>query len=123
MSNNPPSGRFAYDGLDRTIHERARLSILTSLMCHPKGLSFVDMKKLCDLTDGNLSRHVKVLVDAGFVSVAKGYEENRPHTHCKITKVGQKQFLDYVSVLQQVVKDAANEKKRVRSAPLKSSIM
>src|SRR5881296_769512 len=55
------SGRFAYEGLDRVIHERARLSVLTSLAAHPKGLAFGDLKRLCRLTDGNLSRHLRIL--------------------------------------------------------------
>ncbi len=54
-------GRFAYEGLDRVIHERARLSVLTSLITNPKGLTFGDLKQLCGLTDGNLSRHLQVL--------------------------------------------------------------
>lgn len=101
------SAKFAYDGLDRTIHEKARLSILTSLISHPGGLAFADLKRLCGLTDGNLSRHMKVLQDAGLVHVEKGYENNRPHTVCQITPAGQAKFLDYVSVLEQVVRDAA----------------
>ncbi len=101
--------RFSYDGLDRVIHEKARLSILTSLMTHPKGLAFSDLKRLCGLTDGNLSRHIKVLQEADFVHVIKGYEGNRPHTSCTITPMGQKQFLDYVSVLEQVVRDASKQ--------------
>ena len=105
--------RFSYDGLDRVIHEKARLSILTSLMTHPKGLAFSDLKRLCGLTDGNLSRHIKVLQDAELVNVTKGYEGNRPHTSCAITSKGQKQFLDYVSVLEQVIKDAGELQKSV----------
>ncbi len=65
-------GRFAYEGLDRVIHERARLSVLTSLITHPKGVSFGDLKQLCSLTDGNLNRHLRVLEEAGMVSIAKG---------------------------------------------------
>ena len=72
--------RFAYEGLDRTIHERARLSLLTSLIGHPRGLLFNHLKELCGLTDGNLSRHLGVLQEAGLVEVTKGYEGNRPHT-------------------------------------------
>ena len=106
MSDNGEQARFSYNGLERTIHEKARLGLLTSLVSHPAGLSFVDLKRLCDLTDGNLSRHVKVLQDAGLVTVEKGYEKNRPHTHCKITAEGQRQFFDYVAVLEKVVKDA-----------------
>jgi DNA-binding transcriptional ArsR family regulator len=60
-------GRFAYDGLDRVIHEKARLSVLTSLIAHPKGLVFGDLKQMCGLTDGNLSRHLQVLEEAGLI--------------------------------------------------------
>src|SRR6478735_808783 len=62
-------GRFAYDGLDRVIHEKARLGILTSLIGHPKGLLFGDLKALCGVTDGNLSRHLQVLEEAGLVQI------------------------------------------------------
>ena len=56
---------FSYEGLDRVIHEKARLGVLASLMAHPKGLAFANLKQLCGLTDGNLSRHLQVLQDAG----------------------------------------------------------
>ena len=56
---------FSYEGLDRVMHEKARLGLLTSLMAHPKGLAFADLKQLCGLTDGNLSRHLQVLQEAG----------------------------------------------------------
>ena len=65
------TGRFAYEGLDRVIHEKARLSVLTSLVAHPKGLVFVDLKALCGLTDGNLSRHLAVLEEAGLIEIEK----------------------------------------------------
>jgi len=101
------SAPFAYDGLDRVIHEKARLGVLTSLMAHPKGLAFGDLRKLCGLTDGNLSRHLQVLQDAGLVDIIKGYEGNRPHTTCRLTKAGRRRFLDYLAVLEQLVRDAA----------------
>ena len=115
------TAKYAYDGLDRTIHEKARLSILTSLISHPDGLAFADLKRLCGLTDGNLSRHVKVLQEADFVAVTKGYEGNRPHTSCKITSAGQKQFLNYVAVLERVVRDAATAEKGSSKMPSKKS--
>jgi DNA-binding transcriptional ArsR family regulator len=99
--------RFAYEGLDRTIHERARLSVLTSLIGHPKGLLFNDLKELCGLTDGNLSRHLAVLQEAGLVTITKGFERNRPQTVCRITREGRDRYLEYLAVLEQVVKDAA----------------
>jgi DNA-binding HxlR family transcriptional regulator len=98
---------FAYSGLDRVMHEKARLGLLTSLMTHPGGLAFADLRQLCGLTDGNLSRHLQVLQEAGLVEVTKGYEGNRPHTTCRLTKVGRRRFLDYLAVLEQIVRDAA----------------
>lgn len=100
-------GRFAYEGLDRVIHERARLSVLTSLLTHPKGLTFVELKAMCSLTDGNLSRHLSILEEDGLVRIEKGHEKNRPQTFCKITPSGRKRYLAYLQTLEQVVKDAA----------------
>jgi DNA-binding transcriptional ArsR family regulator len=97
---------FAYQGLDRLIHERARLSVLTSLITHIKGLAFGELKQLCGLTDGNLSRHLQVLEEAGLVSVVKAIEQNRPLTLCRVTAVGRRRYIDYLSVLEQVVVDA-----------------
>lgn len=104
-------GRFAYEGLDRVIHERARLSVLTSLIANPKGLTFSDLKQLCALTDGNLSRHLRVLESAKLVEIAKGQECNRPLTACRITGLGRKRYAEYLSVLEQVVRDAARGNK------------
>ena len=101
-------GRFAYDGLDRVIHEKARLSVLTSLVTHAKGLVFGDLKQLCGLTDGNLSRHLQVLEDAGLIEIQKGYDRNRPQTLCRITTHGRRRYVEYLEVLEQVVSDAAD---------------
>ena len=98
---------FSYEGLDRVMHEKARLGVLTSLIAHPKGLPFADLKQLCGLTDGNLSRHLQVLQEAGLVEIQKGYAGNRPHTTCRLTASGRRRFLDYVGVLERVVRDAA----------------
>jgi DNA-binding transcriptional ArsR family regulator len=98
---------FAYHGLDRVMHEKARLGVLMSLMAHPKGLAFGDLKQLGGLTDGNLSRHLQVLREAGLVEIIKGYEGNRPHTTCRLSVPGRCRFLDYLDVLTQLVRDAA----------------
>ncbi|MGH7129588.1 MAG: transcriptional regulator [Planctomycetaceae bacterium] len=100
-------GRFAYEGLERVIHEKARLGILTSLVTHAEGLLFADLKELCALTDGNLNRHLKVLQDEGLVEVWKGGTERRPKTLCHITPAGRDRFVHYLGVLEQVVADAA----------------
>ena len=105
------SGRFAYDGLDRVIHEKARLGVLTSLVAHPKGVVFGDLKKMCALTDGNLSRHLQVLEEAKLIEIQKGYDRNRPQTICRITAQGRERYLDYLKVLEQVVRDAARAAK------------
>ena len=51
----------------------------------------------------------RVLQEAGLVKVTKGYEGNRPHTSCRLTKVGRRRFLEYLAVLEQIVRDAATE--------------
>ena len=71
-------GRYAYDGLDRVLHEKARLGIMTSLVTRPEGLLFNELKLLCDLTDGNLSRHLDVLQEAGLIEAWRGTEGGRP---------------------------------------------
>lgn len=99
-------GRFAYEGLDRVIHEKARLGIVTSLATHADGLLFTDLKELCALTDGNLSRHLQALSEAGLVEVWKGQKNRRPQTLCRLTPEGRRRFLNYVRVLEAVVTDA-----------------
>lgn len=99
---------FAFAGLDRVMHEKARLGIMTSLMAHPKGLAFSTLKQLCALTDGNLSRHLQVLEEAGIIAVSKTFEGKRPLTTCTLTRVGRQRFIDYLAVLEKVVRDAAS---------------
>jgi DNA-binding MarR family transcriptional regulator len=120
MKAKAPSneGRFAYEGLDRVIHERARLSVLTSLITNPKGLTFGDLKQLCALTDGNLSRHLRVLERGKMVEILKGHDHNRPQTVCRITPSGRKRYLEYLSTLEQVVRDAAKGTKEESASNL-----
>jgi DNA-binding MarR family transcriptional regulator len=100
------AGRFAYGGLQRLIHERARLSILSSLAAHSEGLVFGDLKALCALTDGNLSRQIQQLQEAGLLEVWKGQRQNRPQTLVRLSKDGRKRFLEYIAELENVVADA-----------------
>ena len=102
----PDLGRYAYEGLDRVIHEKARLGILTSLLTRPAGLLFNDLKTLCNLTDGNLSRHLQILNDAKLVEVWKGYQGKRPQTLCRITAAGKARFREYLNILEHVIADA-----------------
>jgi predicted ArsR family transcriptional regulator len=97
---------FAYEGLDRVMHERARLGVLTSLLAHPQGLSFAAIKQLCGLTDGNLSRHLDVLESARLVDIKRDTGEGRPQSLCRITAEGRRRFVSYLSVLERVLLDA-----------------
>ena len=100
------NGRFAYDGLERVLHEKARLSILSSLASQADGLVFNDLKAMCSLTDGNLSRQLQVLQESALVEIIKGYKNNRPQTLVRLTPDGRQRFLDYIAVLENVVADA-----------------
>src|ERR1700757_1301451 len=91
---------FAYEGLDRVIHERARLSVLTSLMTHPNGLSFVELKHLCGLTDGNLARHLQVLEEDDMVQLTKEADVGRAQTITRMTASGRKRYLEYLTILE-----------------------
>ena len=110
--NKSKTGRFAYEGLDRLIHERARLAILSSLAANEQGLSFNDLKDLCKLTDGNLSRQLQMLKEVELVDIEKGTSGNRPQTICRLTRTGRKRFLDYVTELEKVVSNAAETRTR-----------
>jgi DNA-binding MarR family transcriptional regulator len=102
-------GRFAYEGLDRVLHEKARLGLLVSLSAAPKGLLFGELKQFCALTDGNLSRHLDVLAEAGLIEIHKGYDGRRPQTRVTLTRQGRKRFLAYLAELERVVQDARAE--------------
>ncbi|HAK56088.1 MAG: transcriptional regulator [Vicinamibacterales bacterium] len=103
------TGRFSYEGLDRVMHEKARLGILASLAANLGGLLFNDLKQLCSLTDGNLSRHLTVLSEARLVETWKGTTGPRPQTMYRLTARGRHRFADYIGVLEKVVADAQAE--------------
>ncbi len=97
---------FSYEGLDRVMHEKARLGILASLAANAGGLLFNDLKQVCSLTDGNLSRHLDVLSDAGLVDIWKSTTGRRPQTMYRLTAGGRQRFGEYISELERVVADA-----------------
>ena len=106
-----PEGRYCYEGLDRVLHEKARLGILASLAAHANGLLFNDLKQLCTLTDGNLSAHSRTLEEAGYISVEKTFKGRRPHTAMRLTSKGRKAFERYVGTLQQIIDQGQGTKK------------
>lgn len=105
-ANEKQPAPFAYEGLERVIHEKARLGILASLASYTDALAFSELKQLCALTDGNLNRHLQVLQDAGLVEVRKETSDSRPQTLCRMTDLGRERFLEYIGVLERVVHDA-----------------
>ena len=107
--NEDKPGTYAYEGLDRVLHEKARLGILTSLFTHPEGLVFGEIKSLCALTDGNLSRHLQVLEREELVEIVKESGSGRPKTTCILTKSGRERFQEYLEELQAVLKAASTE--------------
>jgi DNA-binding transcriptional ArsR family regulator len=100
-------GRFAFDGLDRVLHERARLGILSALAAHREGLSFNDLKNLCSLTDGNLNRHLEVLQESGLLEIRKEGSGRRSRTSCLLTVQGRQRFHEYLTQLESILRDAA----------------
>jgi DNA-binding transcriptional ArsR family regulator len=123
MPDTPDTaGRYSYEGLDRVLHEKARLGILTALVTHPGGLPFTELTRLCSLTDGNLSRHLDVLAEAGFVETHKTFDRRRPLTTCKLTTAGRKRFRDYLAELEHVLRDAASEEVAAREGKTKPGL-
>ena len=115
-------GRFAYESLNRTIHERARLGIMACLAANADGLLFPDLRRLCDLTDGNLNRHLQVLDEAKLVEVVKEGQGRGSQTWCKLTRQGRDELAAYVAALEKVVADAlvaqnAGDASKGRPAP------
>lgn len=111
------TGRFAYEGLDRVLHEKARLGLMTCLAGSSDGLTFNELKKLCDLTDGNLSRHLKHLADADLVVLNREDKPGRPQTICHLTNSGRSRFAAYIAELQRVIGDASHQIQRTSGKP------
>jgi DNA-binding HxlR family transcriptional regulator len=100
MTGERDEAPFAFQGLDRLFHERARLGIVTSLAGNPEGLAFAELKRLCGLTDGNLNRHLNALEEAGFVAINKDLVGKRPLTTCRLTGLGHDRFHAYLAALE-----------------------
>jgi DNA-binding MarR family transcriptional regulator len=88
--------------LDRVIHEKGRLAIMSALAGTPE-LSFTELRDTLGMTDGNLTTHIRILQEEGFISVAKSYQNNRSLTTCSLTKAGRKAFAGYIDLLEQIV--------------------
>ncbi len=95
--------------LDRVIHEKGRLTIMSLLAASPE-LSFTEMRDTLSMTDGNLTSHVRTLQEAGYVAVSKSYQGNRPLTTCSLTAAGKKAFTSYINLLEQIVQQSRPSK-------------
>jgi len=91
--------------LNRVIHEKGRLAIMSALAAAPE-LTFTELRDLLDMTDGNLTTHIRTLQQEGYVSVAKSYQNNRPLTSCALTAAGRKAFAQYIDLLDQIVRQS-----------------
>ena len=94
--------------LDRLIHERVRLGIVSALAVNGS-LTFTDLKELLGATDGNLSAHARRLEDAGYVTCRKSFEGRMPRTEYELTKVGRRElqlYLDHMEAIIRTTRDA-----------------
>ena len=89
--------------LDRVIHEKGRLAIMSLLAASPE-MSFTELRDALGMTDGNLTTHVRALQQEGYVSVTKSYKDKRPLTTCSLTAAGRKAFTAYIDLLEKIVR-------------------
>jgi DNA-binding MarR family transcriptional regulator len=89
--------------LDRVIHEKGRLALVSMLAASPE-LSFTELRDTLGMTDGNLTTHLRTLQEAGYLSVTKSFQNNRPLTTCALTAAGKKAFTRYINLLEQIIR-------------------
>ena len=89
--------------LDRVIHEKGRMAIMSLLAANPE-LSFTELKQSLGMTDGNLSVHLRTLQEAGYIGVTKTFQDRKPLTTCSLTASGRKAFANYIDLLEQIVR-------------------
>jgi DNA-binding MarR family transcriptional regulator len=89
--------------LDRVIHEKGRLAIMSMLAASP-ALSFTELRDTLGMTDGNITTHIRTLQEAGYLSVTKSFQNNRPLTTCALTAAGKKAFTHYIDLLERIIR-------------------
>lgn len=99
--------KSAAPNLDRLIHERLRLGIISALAAN-ESLTFSDLKNLMNTTDGNLSVHARKLEEAGYISCAKYFEGRLPKTEYKLTAAGRSALENYLSHMESLIKQMRN---------------
>jgi DNA-binding MarR family transcriptional regulator len=88
--------------LDRVIHEKGRLAIMSLLAASPQ-VSFTEMRDLLGMTDGNITAHVRTLHESGYIAVTKAFQNGRPLTTYALTPEGRTAFTTYINLLEQIV--------------------
>jgi len=99
--------KSAAPNLDRLIHERLRLGIISALAAN-ESLTFSDLKNLMNTTDGNLSVHARKLEEAGYISCTKFFEGRLPKTEYKLTAAGRSALEKYLSHMESLIKQMRN---------------
>jgi predicted ArsR family transcriptional regulator len=94
--------------LDRVIHEKGRLAIMSLLAAAPQ-LPFTELRDTLNMTDGNITAHLRTLQETGYVSVTKEFQGGRPLTTFALTARGRKAFTDYINLLEQIVQQTKRE--------------
>jgi len=95
--------------LDRIIHEKGRLAIMSLLAATPQ-LSFTELRDTLSLTDGNLTAHIRTLHEAGYVAITKSFQGSRSLTTFALTPHGTKAFSQYIDILEQFVQEAKRDR-------------
>jgi DNA-binding transcriptional ArsR family regulator len=101
----PPTRAAA---LDRLVHDRTRLAIVSALAVNPT-LTFNELKALTETTDGNLSVHARKLEDAGYVSCTKGFEGRVPRTEFALTDAGRRALQKYLDHMEAIIRHARSK--------------
>ncbi len=99
------AGKPASDGLDRLVHERVRLGIVSALAAEER-LTFGDLKAVLKTSDGNLSVHARKLENAGYIEVIKGFEDRKPKTEYTLTAKGRKALETYIDRMETLLGEA-----------------
>ncbi len=94
-----------FQKLDRLIHEKARMGIMSLLAATPE-LSFTEIRDQLRLTDGNLSIQIKTLQEAGYIAVTKSFHQKRPRTTCALTAAGRRAFQGYLDTLEKIIEQS-----------------
>lgn len=88
--------------IDRVIHKKGRLAIMSMLAASAE-LSFTELRDTLGMTDGNVTTHIRTLQEAGYLSVTKSFQNNRPLTTCAMTPTGRKAFSHYINLLERII--------------------